>query len=228
MILEALDYTGDVDEFTVHGTPGVLVNLILESNDVVPMFPSLETFGEGVWRRTTYLDNRPVNGTTGAIPIPPSGNIGFRVGNGGSRSDVTMTGRGAYRVRVVQINPGPETAPASLTGTDSIIGEQIDEYNDRDEFTLAWPVGGMANVVLRRSPGPEEPLRLQLTSLAGDSVRSLFLSYGDSLEESGPFPLPAGSYKVRVFTTDGSDALGAFTGPYAAYIYLLPEPPAFR
>ena len=30
VISETLDYTGDVDEFTVHGTPGVLVNLMLE------------------------------------------------------------------------------------------------------------------------------------------------------------------------------------------------------
>ena len=236
VISEAFDYTGDMDEFTIHGTPGVLVNIILENNNVAPLFPSLETFGDGVWRRSLLIDNYPPNATTGAIPIPPSGDIGFRVANNRYQTVpyVPNTGRGTYRVRVVQINPGPETASAALTGTDSIIGEQIDDFDDRDEFTLAWPVGGLANIILRTTPRPidpmypTKPLFLHLTSLAGDSVQSVLLPYAASLKESGPFPLPAGNYRVRVVTTDGSGTLGAFTGPYAAYIYLLPEAPEFR
>ena len=138
-----------------------------------------------------------------------------------------MTGRGAYRVRVVQINPGPETASASLTGTDSIIGEQIEEYDDRDEFTLAWPVGGLASITLSTSLSSADPLsswdplRLHLTSLAGDTLQIVSLSFGHGSVESGPFSLPAGDYRVRIISIDGSGMPGSFKGPYAAYFHLL-------
>ncbi len=182
-ISESFDYTGDVDEFTVHGTPGVLVNIMLGIDSAEPMTPYLETFGEGVWPRVASIDNSPLNATTGAMPVPPSGDMRFRVING-HQSGVTITGRGAYHVRVVQIDPGPETAPAALTGTDSIIGEEIDEYDDRDEFTLTWPVGGLANIVLRTNLPPPDPFRawgplvLHLTGLAGDSIQSVVLPSG--------------------------------------------------
>jgi len=224
VISEALDYTGDIDEFTVHGTPGVLVDLVLERNSPEPILLGLDIFDRGQWHGRAILDNNPANSSTGAMAIPLGGDIQFRVDIGAYQTGVRTTGRGAYRVRVLEIDPAPETAPVALTGTDSIIGERIEDFGDRDEFALAWPVAGLVNIVMRSSVAVDAPLRLDLTTATGDSVRTLFLPSVVTVIESGQFSLPAGNYRVRVIGMDQSGMPSAFRGPYGAYFYFAPVP----
>lgn len=218
VISESMDYTGDVDEFAIHGAAGKQFNLLLES-DTLPQ-GVLETFGEGAPYGRAFLGASAWQASTGMLTIPASGQIAIRMSS--HRLD-GETGRGAYRIRVVPVNPAPETASAALTGTDSVLTESIERWADRDEFTLNWPTDGLVNLVLQHD-NTQGPLRMDLLPMTGD------VPVGSSAPQpngpgSGRFFLPAGTYRLRVIGNSYNNDTGPFTGPYRAYVYRISEAP---
>lgn len=215
VVSEALDYTGDVDEFTIHGSAGAQFNLLFESDTAPMMGATLVTFGDGAPDARAWLGNDPWNAATGMLTLPASGDLNVRVTHDHQYGAI---GRGAYRIRVVPVLPGPETAPAAITGSDSILTESIERWADRDEFTLNWPVASMANLFLRAN-GSGGGVKLDLTDLAGTSIRSVGAGAGGEAG-SGRFYLPAGTYRL---TASGNT--GPYVGPYRAYVYRISEAP---
>lgn len=215
LISESLDYTGDVDEFTIHGPAGGQFNLLFESDTAAMMGAELVTFGDGVPAARAWLGGDAWNAATGMLTLPASGSIDVRVSHGHAYG---VIGRGPYRIRVVPVLPGPETAPGVLAGSDSILTESIERWADRDEFTLNWPVSGMANLFLR-ADGSLGGMTLELTDLAGTSIRKVLVASGGEVG-SGRFYLPAGTYRL---TASGNT--GPYVGPYRAYVYRISEAP---
>ena len=210
VVEESLDYTGDIDEFTVHGTAGQLVDLLMEPVSSGDLTHQLQTFGAGVPEGYAMLGRTPFEGSTGSLAIPASGNLTFRVS---APNVAPLHGRGAYRIRVVPLSVAPETASATLAAGDSVITEKIDRWADSDEFTLNWPVAGLANIFLRGTD--TNPLFADLLDGSGAVLQTAARQNG-----TGRFNLGAGTYRIRVH-----GARGPFTGPYQLYAYRISEAP---
>jgi len=191
---EGIDFVGDVDEFTLTGTPGDRYNLFFQADPAsVRGTLRLEAPGGGGLYvaesdgRRLLLDN-----SSGRITLPASGNQVVRVLSIYDRE----VHRGAYRIFTYRVDPRPEHAPASLALNDSVMGERIDLQGDVDEYTLDIP--RQSRVVLALSLDDWHLYGVVDAYVAGSEQPFTFASPDRVNAGSYPVTLAAGRYTVRV------------------------------
>ncbi|MFL5386929.1 MAG: PPC domain-containing protein [Longimicrobiaceae bacterium] len=192
---EAIDYVGDIDEFTLTGTPGDRYNLFFRAepasaSGTLWLEAASVPTGADVRRAPSNGSQVLLDNATGSITLPASGSYRVRVyGNSDRALD-----RGAYRIFAHRVDPQPEHAPAVLALNDSVVGERIDLPGDADEFTL--DLAQQTVVVLSLSVEGDWrgtgvlPARVELESTFAGSER----------RDAGthPITLAAGHHTVRV------------------------------
>jgi len=190
---ESIDYVGDIDDFTLTGTPGERYNLFFQaapgSGTLWVEAASLPT-GADLRRVASDGSRVLLDNATGSVTLPASGSYRVRVyGNSDHALD-----RGAYRIFAYRVNPAPEHAPAALALNDSVVGERIDLPGDADEFTL--DLAQQAIVVLSLSVEGD----WRGTGILPASVGLEGTFAGSERRDAGSFPfvLPAGHHTVRV------------------------------
>ena len=218
---EAIDYVGDLDEFTINAPADREYNLFLERSGPGPggltvrVLGATEPWGEPV---ATATPGAPLRATaTGRFRIPAGATV--RVHVAGDAHERAY--RGPYRIFLYPVSYAPETASASLTLGDSITGEAIELAGDVDEFTLTVPDTSLANFVMWRD-GRETSDHMSLYVIdlgTGALVRSTETwhagSEGVTGSATGTFSLPAGTYRLRV---SGGDTRGfGYRGAYRVH-----------
>lgn len=213
---EAIDLPGDVDTFTITGTAGQLFTVFIEvPSDSGPR--SISVSLAGVAPGPGALDGPPL-WRSGRSSMPASGEVTLQLG--GPRT--------SYRALVRRVDPGPETAPATLSLPGTVTGEQLDMVTDLDEFTLNVPTRQAINVLLSRPQSSDRPSILSVARVGAgpDSVAELLRLYAqdNSQAGSGWSVFPAGTWKLRVSEIGFLDPLH-FTGPYELQVHPLDSLP---
>lgn len=218
---EAIDYVGDLDEFTINAPADREYNLFLERSGTGPGGLSVRVLG------ATEPWGEPVATATPGAPLRANATGRFRIPSGATVR-VHVAGdaherayRGPYRIFLYPVSYTPETASPSLTLGDSITGEAIELAGDVDEFTLTVPDTSLANFVMWRD-GTETADHMSLYVIDGNTgtlVKSTETwhagSEGAIGSATGTFSLPAGTYRLRV---SGGDTRGfGYRGAYRVY-----------
>ena len=222
-----LEHVGDIDEFTITGTPGQEFNLFfqaltdtahvlrVELEDVV--VPTYVLPMESSGRDTSLY---AVASQT--VALPTSGSATVRILG---RDDRVGLHRGDYRFYVYPIDRAPETGAAAFTLGDSV-DDAIDLAGDVDEFLLTVPTSQLANLILE-SPTGRGPMTLTWFDVTGAiyiGSQTLFGTQngGPIGTGTGPFQLPQSVYRLRV---DAGSAAEAFHGPYRIATYAINPAP---
>lgn len=215
--LEAIDYPGDVDRFTVSHPATDRVTLVLRRPNTQSDFLDLHwtLAGEPTYITCFRRENEAETGcgsgqltTTTAVPV--------HVGN--PALEITRF-RGPYRLVAFPIDPAPEGRPAAIV-LGSTVTANLDPVGDEDVYLLTYTEG----------------TQLQLTATGGngdtsdgfqfffeDAGGNFLGGYADGLPSSTTrFNLPAsGTYRFRVLgRTFGQEVRE--TGPYSFTMSLFP------
>ncbi len=203
---EALDYQGDLDEFTLAGAPGSEATILFAASSttqgIVAQLFDLDT-KEVVREMRSYVARQG----TGRFRLPPSGRIGVRF------MESPMVGGyglvGPYSVYVEPVDRAPESAAATFSIGDIVSGESIEFSGDVDEFTFAAEAGESLRAFLDLPHGDWGGylgLTLEVSPSGSDSVLgsvSLMNPAPDLDVGTGVIAIPAsGSYTVRVHASD--------------------------
>jgi hypothetical protein len=194
---ESIGQVGDIDRFTIHGTPGSFVIVYYRTlGDLlrleVPGRPAQFSFSED----SSWLD-RP----SGRILLPESGEVtisflGHVDGPGGST--------GPYQFFVHGVDPAPESVPAAVVFGEVVSGETLDTPGDVDRFTFSGTAGQLGNVHLSALGAPPSgALALRLYAPNGSALGPEVVSTAadqDSVDRAtGRQLLPStGTYTVEV------------------------------
>lgn len=213
---ESIDVLGDIDDFTLTGTPGAQYNLFVEADGVAPRALSA-TLAFGNWNDLTVTATEPAAplaaNPTGVFALPPSGTLRIRVYDGQGFGPGNV---GPYRLFAYPIDKGVEGTSADIT-LDQVKRSRIEMPGDVDEFTLAIRADTAVNIEVRRpDEGGGRPLRFTFLS-AGDSEIThgiLGIGYPAAVDTTalGTRLLQPGTYKLRVEPT--SSTRGGFAGDY--------------
>lgn len=195
---ESLDYPGDLDQFTLIGTPGEELAMILEGNFAYGAqdMDVLDTATDSI-----LADDRRVVGPTDRFLVPASGRALIRVFG---EDSVT----GPYTLWAYPIHLPPELVPDTVTLGDTVSGETIDPIEDVDEFTFSGTAGQTVTVLFDVPTGASFPgYQLQFVDPATDSVLGTATAFNPSTTfgdiNTGPITLPrTGSYMIRVESVD--------------------------
>jgi len=220
---EAIDYVGDIDEFTLSGAPGQECNVFFQalSGTAATQFElvTLDSSGQpGASVRSGGADPGLLGQATGRLRLPLGGTIRLRVSGVEDRS---LADRGAYRIWVYPVNRLPEGVPDSLPFGDSVSVEAIDIPGDVDEYKVTAPDSSGANLVaMIGNDAIGGALGVSLLDSTGTVIAgTLPLGAGD-VNQTGPLFIAPGRYVVRVegFAILG-DARSAFRGSYGVWLY---------
>jgi hypothetical protein len=227
---EAIDYVGDIDEFSVAAPAGGQFNVFLERSGTGPGPLTVSVDGSSdPWLPPTATANPP------GAPLLATATGGFTIPAGGTGRIRVMAGdrekgyRGPYRIFLYPVNLSSEIAGTALVLGDSITSETIELAGDVDEFTLTVPEETLANFVLWRD-GTETTdfVRLQLFDRnSGERVTIVETwrgeVFGDEGYAAGTFELAAGTYRLHV---SGGDTRGfGFRGAYRVHTLAIdPDP----
>lgn len=217
---ERLDYVGDVDEFTLGGSPGqecvVFLQALSGSASTRFELDALDPSGGIVTGiQSGGTDGDLLNQRTDTFRLSAGGTARLRVAGVDDRS---LADRGAYRFWVYPVDRRPETAADTLQYGDSILTESIDVPGDIDEFAYRVPDSTLANLVLETGgDATGNALQLELDDSAGGPVASVVAVGPGAAVPGGTFPLSPGAYVLRVH---GFDQRSGFRGHYQVKPYV--------
>lgn len=231
---ESIDYAGDIDEFTITGTPGSEYNVLFRAVGAPPrsimtlVVPDAQPTSGAATPPTilsTGSDSVLTDRATGRFALPASGHATVRVSADGAV-------RGAYQIYVYPVNRTPESAAATLALDDSVLTERIDMPGDVDEFRVSLAAATKVSILLEidadspfaRTGVPQ--IGAQLVSRATGEV----VTYTDNHYPQPPTSVaavgatvPAGDYVLRVEST--APQVNGFYGHYRLYLYALHDTP---
>lgn len=221
---ESIDILGDIDDFTLTGTPGARYNLFVEADGVAPRAVSA-TLAFGSWNDLTVTATDPAAplaaNPTGVFALPPSGTLRILVYDG---AGVGPGNVGPYRLFAYPIDKGVEGSSADIA-LDQVKRSRIEMPGDVDEFTLAIRADTAVNIEVRRpDEGGGRPLRFTLLSAADSEITHAILGIGYPAAVDttalGTRWLQPGTYKLRVEPT--SSTSGGFAGDYEIVAHSIP------
>ena len=150
---ELLDAPGDLDEFTITGTPGQLVAVEVESSVPVTgsVFPVMQLFDPVTGDSLDQEVSQSLR-ILGPVPVPAGGQLLLRAleipfqgirfcGDAVCNGVYRLTGN--YTLRVATFSRGPENVPSTYVLGDTIKGEALDPFGDVDEYTVTGTPGAM-------------------------------------------------------------------------------------
>jgi hypothetical protein len=232
VVAEQIDDLGDWDEYRVVGTPGQKLGIVFQSVAVGSAVASMVAFDSATGDTLTSEIGQGER-LAGPVTIPAGGEVriavlerppfGFR-----DCGDATCDGFyrfvGTYRVRVIPVNPAPESVPAAYTVGDTGRGESLFPTADVDEFTSSGTPGERLSAWWRLTGNPVPPgslITLQVVDpatgmvLAGSGA-ALIASTANFIEQNS-FTVPAsGAFLVRVQGYGLGTNLG--TAPYEFFV----------
>jgi hypothetical protein len=193
---ETIERFGDIDVFTLSGTAGQQFNVFLQSfapspglvgTDLVVIDPSgnLLDGTQGLDSTVDLLLN-----STGRFTLPVTGTY-----------EIWLQGMpGAYRFFVYPVSRAPESASATLAFGDSVTTEAMDVSGDVDTFTVVVAASGNAKLALELgSDAIEGAVDAYLVrSGTGGQLATISSYTPGQRNETGTFPLGAGTYVLRV------------------------------
>ncbi|HEU5467107.1 MAG TPA: hypothetical protein VFU75_09460 [Gemmatimonadales bacterium] len=196
---ESLDFSGDLDQFRLIGSPNQEVAVFFRTQmypvtlDVIDT-ASLQVLASTITSVPTARFKLPASGSTPLIRV-----YGPGPANGS---------QGPYWLWVYPVNRAPESVPATVTLGDTVSGETINPLADVDEFQFAGTSGQVVTVLFDTPTGASIPgYQLQFVDASNDSVLAQVTSgnpsnhFGDV--NTGPITLPrTGTYLVRVQAAD--------------------------
>jgi len=228
---ETIDPPGDWDQFTVTGTPGEELGLLIHSDGSYPFYPSILLFNAASSDSMTTVgqDTRFL----GPFRVPANGRLTMAVFERpmvffrecydeycGSAYRLVSS----YDVRLFRINRAPESIGAAYVVGDTAGGEAIDEPGDLDEYTSSGTPGAVLTPFFRMTGPPEPPgsygLELEIVDPAtgGVLVGSGQQVFGQTFVQYQAFTVPtSGNFVIRVRGT-GLFGEDLNTGPYEFFI----------
>lgn len=225
---EAIDRSGDVDEFVFTVAAGAEINAFLQSPrpfrlEIAPRSGDPIT----VVTDTNVADTSLFRESTGRFRFLQAGTYVARVSGSELIADT-----GAYRFFLYPIDRRPERAPQSLTPGDTVAGEAIDLPGDVDEFTFSVAAGQEFNAFLQAQDGsPQTRLQLEAVDADGTVPRTAFSAGNDSSllqQVSGRFAMrTTGTHRLRVMGADFAPFRGS-SGAYRLFLYRVNRSPESR
>jgi hypothetical protein len=196
---EAIDFPGDVDQFTMTGPAGGYGIVSLQTGPGIEVqalvMPSDSTV-------TTSVASAGYLQYSQRFQMPASGSVLLRLRAypfGGT------AGTGTYAVSTVAVNPAPEHVSAATTIGDTVSGESIDYPGDLDQFTFNG-TAGQKIVVEFQTPQGVGGNSMVLQLLAPDGT---VLGQVTSIN---PFPLPSQTTGVVTLPTTGQYTIAVSGG----------------
>lgn len=220
LVGESIDTPGDIDRFTVLGTPGQFVNLSSSADtgagilQVAVRDPVADT---GVVATHGFTPSTP----TFPFRIPSGGKLEIAVEeyNSNERTcrDASCTGyfqyTGAYRVFLQPLDTLPEVASSTLVLGDTVTNEAIAPIGDFDDFFYTGTAGDTVSAVLHGSFALNEAngLRLHVVDPAtGALIGSTSVGWGET-NATGAIVLPhTGTFLFQVLGNDVTRDHGAY------------------
>jgi len=208
---ESIDYSWDVDQFTLTAPPGTLA--LFSINNKLPPPIDVQILSPDSSTVLSELEDGPVQAPTYSqrFTVPSTGTVLMRVY--GAAAGET----GPYSITTTIVNPGPEHVSASTAIGDTVSGESIDYPGDLDQFMFSGTAGQKINVYLR-TPGGTSGITLQLLAQDG-TVLGQVQSFNDTPlanQSTGTVTLPTtGTYSISVSGSSFIPNDGTYgTGPY--------------
>ncbi|HZS57923.1 MAG TPA: hypothetical protein VFA43_01545 [Gemmatimonadaceae bacterium] len=156
---EPIDFSDDVDQFTLTGAPGAwgVVSILGDgSSTVTALLMPTDTTVVTQAASIAYVQySQP-------FQLNASGNITLRVQANG--------GPGTYAVTTATVNPSPEHVSAATAIGDTVSGESIDAIGDLDQFTFSGTAGQHINVELQTPNGVAGFTSVILKALSPDGT----------------------------------------------------------
>lgn len=202
---EEIGRPGDYDVFTFSGRNGQHIDVHLQG-----LAPALDpnqywfvadvrgpTRPEALAFVSTPLSSASLDAhRTRRIDLPATGVYRLAVYSG--HTGYLLDEVGAYRLALVTVAAGPETAPVALTPGDSVTSERMDTGEDVDEFVLTGSPD--QELVVLFYSGETQGLTVAVYDTATGAVIDGTPSYV-GLESTGRFRLPAsGVAGIRVYS----------------------------
>jgi hypothetical protein len=212
---EAIDYTGDVDDYTLTGVPGAEFNLFLDADGTAPhgAVATVVRNGDSVKTVSAVAGGYSLaDNASGVFELPASGSVTIGVAD---RNDRSSAYRGPYRMLVYPVDPRPEGASVDLT-LDQVTASQIEMLGDVDEFHLTVTRDTTINFIVRRADTDGHELDFSLLNVR-DSVIAVTTIGRYAYDQTdtagmGALALHPGEYKIRV---EGRQSIpGGFVGSY--------------
>jgi hypothetical protein len=203
---EVLDIPGDVDEYTLAGSPGEEATILFAASPTTKGLV-LQTFDLDSKEVLSEMRSYIARQGTGRFRLPPSGRIGVRLMQGPTTYGYGLVG--PYSMYILPIERAPESAAAAFSIGDIVDGEAIEFSGDVDEFTFTGAAGDRVRAFLDLPHGDwggYEGLTLEVSPAGSESVLGS-VKVTDIVPEldvgTGVITLPAsGSYTVRVHGTE--------------------------
>jgi hypothetical protein len=213
---EPIDYPGDVDQFTLTGTPGAYGIISLQGSGVQALIMPTDS---------TLLTSTASYGYlqfSERFQIPASGSLLLRMRQYMyTPQQGTSSGTIPYTVNTFVINPAPEHVPATTAIGDTVTGESIDYLGDLDQFTFSGTSGQKIVVELQTPLGVQDgpvdgvsSIVLQVIAPDGTVLgqTSSDNPYPLTSRTTGTLTLPAtGQYSISVSGgNSGQNGTGAY------------------
>jgi hypothetical protein len=209
---ETIEFAGDEDVFHFTAQPGQYFNLFAQVT--APSGPPLllQVYDGGDTVIKTLATEPGPGGLfdhgSGRFQTPVSGTVRVRVSVPSGARDYP------YRLYLYQIDTLPEHTAANLVVGDSIVGERLELPGDIDLYHLTST--GSNAISLRTRKADTDPTAFYLTIsnqpgvfVYGNALPFQADSAGDSVGVAAGYPVPAGTYVMRVTDEFGIPRPGA-------------------
>lgn len=214
---EAIENIGDLDAYTLSGTPGTEYNAFVSAPGLPPeavqldvVLPPSTSLTEVVNSTDTSLMRHPV----GRFTMPQGGTVNLRVKDAGDGNVLYPRARGPYHLFVARIDSAPEAVPPVLTPGAAADTESIDMIGDVDLYAFSLSQPAVVNLRLQRQPEASgSGLAATLSNSAGDSIAAASVDTNRASSSTRDTVLAAGTY--HVFVQPSSAKTGGFQGPYS-------------
>jgi hypothetical protein len=226
---ELIDRPGDFDQFRLAGTPGDALEIFFDGRTASAPFAYV--------RASDASTGDSLAGTVGQFArivgpflIPASGQVNIAVLEpaGFYRTCYTSCNvyyfTGLYGLKVVSVDLGPESGPATYVIGDTVRGEAIAPVGDVDQFTASATPGDQLSPFFRLTAPTtiDNAMALEIIDPATGSVLWGYGAayFGTIYGTSGtPFTVPAsGSFTIRIRSYRSFEELGFGTSGYEFFI----------
>jgi hypothetical protein len=207
---ESIDHVGDVDVFTLAGTPGTEFNLFLDASGAAPHSVTAEVVGRYDLTMYAAPGGPPLlQNASGRFTMPPSGNMTIRVHDANTASGLY---RGPYRLFAARIDHAPEGIAPVITA-DAPITSAIEIPGDIDEYSLTLSAPATVNLLLTRGADAiGGALQAQIGGTGATYDPVYYIQPPGTAVSSGHLDLAPGTYK---FTVMGTSSRGdGYRGSY--------------
>ena len=137
---EAIDNIGDLDAYTLSGSPGTEYNAFVSAPGLPPEAVQLDIAVPQSVALTEVVkatDTSLMRNASGRFTMPQDGVVNLRVKDAGDGNAFYPRGRGPYHLLVARIDSAPEAVPPALTPGASADTESIDVIGDLDLYSFS-------------------------------------------------------------------------------------------